>query len=102
MKPTKLTKRRTATPGKKAAGKKTPDRVVRRIEDLDEETIRAIEKAAVPARFAYLDKEFGLETPNAETRAAMRESRALMKKDIPRFYDVDALINALDASVRER
>lgn len=37
----------------------TRGRIVRRIEDLDEATIRAIETAEVPARFNYLDKEFG-------------------------------------------
>ena len=36
----------------------TRGRIVRRIEDLDEDTIRAIENAEVPARFGYLDKKF--------------------------------------------
>ena len=36
----------------------TRGRIVRRIEDLDDDTIRAIEKAEVPARFAYLDRKF--------------------------------------------
>jgi prevent-host-death family protein len=36
----------------------TRGRVVRGIEDIDDDTIRAIEKAKVPARFNYLDKKF--------------------------------------------
>jgi prevent-host-death family protein len=32
-------------------------RVARRVEDLDEATIKAIEAAGVPAKYAYLDDE---------------------------------------------
>ena len=31
-------------------------RIARRMEDLDEETLKALAAAEVPARFAYLDK----------------------------------------------
>jgi prevent-host-death family protein len=34
----------------------TKGRVARRMEDLDDETLRAIASAEVPAQFAYLDK----------------------------------------------
>jgi hypothetical protein len=36
----------------------TRGRIVWRVEDLDDETLRAIEKAEVPAPFKYLDKKF--------------------------------------------
>ena len=36
----------------------TRGRVVRRIGDIDEDTLRAIETAEVPARFNYLDRKF--------------------------------------------
>ena len=41
-----------------SAGLLTPGRIVRRVEDLDDETLRAIEKAEVPAPSKYLDKKF--------------------------------------------
>lgn len=37
--------------------------------------------------------------PNAETRAAMREARELMKAGSPRFKNAAALFRALDKSV---
>ena len=43
-----------------------------------------------------------LRVPNAETRAAMRESRALMKKHNARFNNSRALFKALDEPARKR
>ncbi len=43
-----------------------------------------------------------LKVPNAETRAAMRESRALMKKHNARFSNAKAIFKALDADARKR
>lgn len=40
--------------------------------------------------------------PNAETRAAMRESRALMKKHNARFKNSRVLFKALDDPARKR
>lgn len=39
----------------------THGRIVRRIEDMDEETFRAIASAEVPAEYAHLDAELGLD-----------------------------------------
>jgi prevent-host-death family protein len=38
----------------------TRGRIVRRVEDLDDETLRAIAEAKVPARYAGLDEKLGL------------------------------------------
>jgi DNA-damage-inducible protein J len=44
------------------------------------------------------DQAFPLElkVPNAETRAAMEESRQMMRTEMPRFTDVDAFFKSLD------
>ena len=42
-----------------------------------------------------------LKVPNAETAAAMRESRALMKKHNARFNNGKRLIKALDEAARK-
>ena len=39
---------------------------------------------------------FELRVPSAETRSAMEESRAMMKKRAPRFDNGEALIKSLD------
>jgi len=39
----------------------THGRIVRRIEDIDDETLRAIATAQVPAEYAYLDAELELD-----------------------------------------
>jgi DNA-damage-inducible protein J len=41
-----------------------------------------------------------LKIPNAETQAAMRESRALMKKHNARFSNAKAIFKALDEETR--
>ena len=43
-----------------------------------------------------------LKIPNAETRAAMAESRAMMKARQVRFPDADKLFNALNAKAGKR
>lgn len=43
-----------------------------------------------------------LKVPNAETQAAMRESRALMKKHNARFRNAQGLFKALDEAARKR
>lgn len=43
-----------------------------------------------------------LKVPNAETRAAMRELRLLMKKHNARFNNAGDLFKALDAKTRKR
>jgi len=43
-----------------------------------------------------------LKVPNAETRAAMRESRALMRKHNARFNNGRGLFKALDEQARKR
>jgi DNA-damage-inducible protein J len=43
-----------------------------------------------------------LKIPNAQTRAAMRESRALMKKHNARFSNAKDIFKALDAEARKR
>jgi DNA-damage-inducible protein J len=43
-----------------------------------------------------------LKLPNAQTQAAMRESRALMKKRRARFLGAKAVFTALDADARKR
>ena len=43
---------------------------------------------------------FELKVPNAETRAAMEEARALMKARKARFSDGQELFNALDKETR--
>jgi DNA-damage-inducible protein J len=43
-----------------------------------------------------------LKVPNAATRAAMRESRALMKKHNARFSNAKALFNAIEKDARKR
>jgi DNA-damage-inducible protein J len=43
-----------------------------------------------------------LKVPNAETRAAMRESRALMKKHNARFSNAKDIFKALDDQARKR
>ena len=43
---------------------------------------------------------FELKVPNAETRAAMTESRAIMKAKSARFPDAEALIDGLDQKAR--
>jgi DNA-damage-inducible protein J len=43
---------------------------------------------------------FELKVPNAETRAAMEESRSLMKNRGSRFKDGEALIKSLDEKAR--
>lgn len=43
---------------------------------------------------------FELKAPNAETRAAMEESRSLMKSRASRFEDGEALIKSLDEKAR--
>jgi DNA-damage-inducible protein J len=45
---------------------------------------------------------FELKIPNAETRAAMEESRTKMKATDARFTDAQELINALDAKTTKR
>ncbi len=45
---------------------------------------------------------FELKIPNAETRAAMQQSRAMMKANAARFTDAQELINALDAKTTKR
>jgi DNA-damage-inducible protein J len=42
-----------------------------------------------------------LKVPNAETRAAMRESRRLMKKHNERFSNAKAIFDALDEEARK-
>jgi DNA-damage-inducible protein J len=42
-----------------------------------------------------------LKVPNAETRAAMRESRRLMKKHNERFSNTKAIFDALDEEARK-
>lgn len=43
----------------------THGRIVRRIEELDEDTLQAIAQAEVPARYAGLDEKLGLDdSPN--------------------------------------
>ncbi len=41
----------------------TKGRVARKVEDLDDETIKAIASAEVPAEYAHLDKELDNPTP---------------------------------------
>ncbi len=43
-----------------------------------------------------------LKVPNAETRAAMQESRRLMKTNNARFTNAKAVFDALDKKARER
>ena len=43
-----------------------------------------------------------LKVPNAETKAAMRESRLLMKKHNARFKNAGDLFRALDGKARKR
>ncbi|HWE06744.1 MAG TPA: type II toxin-antitoxin system RelB/DinJ family antitoxin [Rhizomicrobium sp.] len=43
-----------------------------------------------------------LKVPNAESRAAMRESRALMKKHNARFSNAREIFDALDKDSRKR
>ena len=43
-----------------------------------------------------------LKAPNAETRAAMQESRAMMKARASRFATPEALFDALDAKTAKR
>jgi DNA-damage-inducible protein J len=43
-----------------------------------------------------------LKVPNAETRAAMQESRRLMKKHNARFRNAAGLFRALDDNARKR
>jgi DNA-damage-inducible protein J len=43
-----------------------------------------------------------LKVPNAETRAAMRESRALMKKHNARFSNAREIFDALNKDARKR
>jgi DNA-damage-inducible protein J len=43
-----------------------------------------------------------LKVPNEETQAAMRESRALMKKHNARFSNAKAIFKALDEDARKR
>ena len=43
-----------------------------------------------------------LKIPNAETRAGMEESRAMMKARQARFADAQELFNALDAETAKR
>lgn len=43
-----------------------------------------------------------LKVPNAETRAAMRESRALIKKHNARFSNAKDIFKALDEDARKR
>ena len=45
---------------------------------------------------------FELKVPNAETRAAMEESRAMMKTHSARFANAGDLINALDQKARRK
>ncbi len=40
----------------------THGRIVRRVEEMDAETLLAIRQAEVPAGFAHLDKDLGLDT----------------------------------------
>ncbi|WP_265975317.1 type II toxin-antitoxin system RelB/DinJ family antitoxin [Brucella intermedia] len=44
---------------------------------------------------------FDLKVPNAETRAAMEESRAMMKARNARFRDGQELFDALDKETRQ-
>jgi len=43
-----------------------------------------------------------LKVPNAQTQAAMRESRALMKKHNARFANAKKIFRALDEDARKR
>jgi DNA-damage-inducible protein J len=43
-----------------------------------------------------------LKVPNAETREAMRQSRALMKKHNRRFRNARSVVQALDEEARKR
>ncbi len=43
-----------------------------------------------------------LKVPNAQTKAAMRESRALMKRHNARFSNAKDIFQALDADARKR
>lgn len=43
-----------------------------------------------------------LKVPNAETQAAMRASRALMKKHKARFSNAEDIFKALDKAARKR
>jgi DNA-damage-inducible protein J len=43
-----------------------------------------------------------LKVPNAETRAAMKQSRALMKKHNARFNNAKDIFKALDENARKR
>lgn len=43
-----------------------------------------------------------LKVPNAQTKAAMRESRALMKRHNARFSNAKGIFQALDADARKR
>ena len=45
---------------------------------------------------------FELKIPNAETRASMEESRAMMQARNARFADAQELFNALDAETVKR
>lgn len=45
---------------------------------------------------------FDLKVPNAETRAAMAESRAMMKARRARFTDAQVLFDAIDQEAREQ
>ena len=44
---------------------------------------------------------FELKVPNAETRAAIEESRAIMKARGARFNDAQELFDALDKETRQ-
>ena len=44
---------------------------------------------------------FELKVPNAETRAAMEESRTMMKDRRARFNDGQEMLNALDKETRQ-
>lgn len=54
-------------------------------------------------RRVIIDQEFPLElkVPNAETRAAMEESRAMMAARRTRFANVDALVDDLEKNRRK-
>ena len=54
-------------------------------------------------RRVIIDQEFPLElkVPNAETRAAMEESRAMMAARRTRFENVDALVDDLEKNRRK-
>lgn len=45
---------------------------------------------------------FDVKIPNAETRAAIEESRAMMKARQARFADAEELFDALDQEARRR